>query len=161
MGDILHAPGFLGTNVNFAADATLVIMLLTATAFSIGFFLARKEKFGAHKWFQSAGALLNLIMVLWLMVLPFRDFVVRDTGGPREGIFYIITSLHAFLGFLATTIGLNVVLRGHGLMPKPLKFKNYKPWMRAAYGLYIATTAMGVFVYIVWFVVASTPPTYG
>ena len=161
MGDILHAPGFLGTSANFAADATLVIMLITAAAFSIGFYLARKENFGAHKWAQSAGALLSLIMVLWLMVLPFRDFILRDTGGPREGIFYIVTSFHAFLGFLATTIGLYVVLRGHGLMPKILKFKNYKPWMRAAYGLYIATTAVGVFVYFVWFVITSIPPTYG
>jgi len=161
MGEFLHAPGFLGTNANFAADATLVILLATATAFSIGFYLARKKNFDAHKWAQTAGALLNLIMVLWLMVLPFRDFVVRDTGGPREGIFYIVTSFHAFLGFLATIIGLYVVLRGHGLMPKFLKFKNYKPWMRAAYGLYIATTGMGVFVYIVWFVITSIPPTYG
>ena len=161
MGDILHAPGFLGTNANFAADATLVIMLATAIAFSIGFYLARQENFDTHKWFQSAGALLNLIMVLWLMVLPFRDFVVRDTGGPREGVFYIVTSFHAFLGFLATVTGLYVVLRGHGLMPAYLKFKNYKPWMRAAYGLYLITTLVGVGVYIVWFVITSIPPTYG
>lgn len=161
MDGILHAPGFLGTNGNFAADATLLIMLATAIVFSIGFYLARKENFAAHKWAQSAGALLNLIMVLWLMVLPFRDFVVRDTGGPREGIFYIVTALHAFMGFLATMIGLYVVLRGHGLMPRLLKFKNYKPWMRTAYGLYILTTGIGVLVYFVWFVIISTPPAYG
>jgi len=161
MGEILHAPGFLGTNGNFAADATLVIMLATAAVFSIGFYLARNENITGHKWFQTAGALLNLIMVLWLMVLPFRDFVVRDIGGPREGIFYIVTSIHAFMGALATIIGLYVMLRGHGLMPKLLKFRNYKPWMRAAYGLYLVTTGVGVFVYIVWFVNISNPPTYG
>ena len=49
MNDLLHAPGFLGTNANFAADATLVVMLLTATLFSVGFYLARKEDFNAHK----------------------------------------------------------------------------------------------------------------
>ncbi len=161
MNEILHAPGFLGTNGNFAADVTLLIMLTTAILFSVGFYLARREKFTAHKWVQTAGALINLIMVLWLMVLPFRDFVVRDQGGPREGIFYIVTALHAITGFSATLFGLFVVLRGHKLMPKFLSFNNYKPYMRTAYWLYIAATALGVFVYFVWFVVTSIPPTYG
>ena len=161
MEDFLHAPGFLGTSANFAADATLLIMLTTAILFSIGFYLARKENFDAHKWVQTAGALINLVMVLWLMVLPFRDFVVRDQGGPREGIFYIVTALHAITGLSATVFGLFVVLRGHKLMPKFLSFNNYKPFMRWAYGLYIAATGLGIFVYFVWFVVTSMPPTYG
>jgi len=161
MNEILHAPGFLGTSANFAADATLIFMIFTASLFSVGFYLARREKFEAHKWLQSLGTLLNLIMVLWLMILPFRDFVVRDSGGPREGIFYIITILHALTGFSATIFGLFVVLRGHKLMPKFLQFNNYKPYMRAAYGLYIAATLLGVCVYFVWFVVTALPPTYG
>lgn len=161
MNDFLHAPGFLGTNANFAADATLIIMITTAILFSIGFYLARQHKYDAHKWVQTASAVVNLIMVLWLMVFPFRDFVVRDQGGPREGIFYIITALHALTGFSATIFGLFVVLRGHSLMPKFLKFKNYKPNMRLAYGLYIAATILGIFVYVVWFVVTGKPPTYG
>jgi len=84
MDEILHAPGFLGTSANFAADATLLIMLTTAALFSIGFYLARKENFQSHKWIQTAGSLINLVMVLWLMVLPFRDFVVRDQGGHEK-----------------------------------------------------------------------------
>ncbi len=161
MDEILHAPGFLGTNANFAADVTLLVMLTTAVLFSVGFYLARKESFDAHKWVQTGGALINLIMVLWLMVLPFRDFVVRDSGGPREGIFYIVTSIHALTGLSATIFGLFVVLRGHKLMSRFLSFNNYKPYMRLAYGLYIAATALGVLVYYVWFVVTSAPPTYG
>lgn len=161
MNEILHAPGFLGTSANFAADATLIFMIVTAGLFTFGFSLARKESFEAHKWIQSLGALLNLIMVLWLMVLPFRDFIVRDQGGPREAIFYIITILHALTGFAATIFGIFVVLRGHKLMPTFLRFNNYKPYMRAAYGLYMAATAFGIVVYLVWFVVTATPPTYG
>lgn len=45
MNDLFHAPGFLGTHANFAADATLIVMLFTATLFSVGFYLARKEHF--------------------------------------------------------------------------------------------------------------------
>jgi uncharacterized membrane protein YozB (DUF420 family) len=161
MNEILHAPGFLGTTANFAADVTLLIMLTTAILFSIGFYLARQDNIKAHKWVQTIGAIINLIMVLWLMVLPFRDFIVRDQGGPREGIFYAMTIAHAVAGLAATVFGLFVVLRGHKLMPKFLSFNNYKPFMRWAYGLYITATTLGVFVYIVWFVVTANTPTYG
>ena len=160
MNDLLHAPGFFGTHANFAADATLVIMLLTATLFSVGFYLARKENLNAHKWVQTLGALLNLIMVLWMMVLPFRDFIIQDQGGSREGFFYAVTALHAFTGLSATIFGMFVVLRGHKLMPKFLRFNNYKPFMRLAFTLYIAATLLGVAVYVVWFIFTKSPPTY-
>jgi hypothetical protein len=43
MTGILHQPGFLGTNANFAADLTLVLMLLIAVLFTVGFILARQK----------------------------------------------------------------------------------------------------------------------
>ena len=160
MDFFFHSPGFLGTNANLAADTTLVIMLLTAALFSFGFYLARKERFDTHKWVQTFSALLNLIMVLWMMILPFRDFIMRDQGGPREGFFYTVTTLHALIGLSATIFGMYVVLRGHNLMPKFLRFQNYKPFMRVAYSLYIAATLLGVAVYLVWFVFTQSSPTY-
>lgn len=161
MNDLFHAPGFLGTNANLAADATLVIMLFTAGLFSLGFYLARKGKFNTHKWVQTSGALINLIMVLWMMVLPFRDFIIQDQGGPREGYFYIVTALHALIGLIATIFGMFVVLRGHKLMPKFLQFNNYKPFMRTAYALYMTATLLGIAVYLVWFVFTESTPIYG
>lgn len=160
MEGILHNPGFLGTNANFAADMTLVIMLVIAALFTVGFALARAEKYTAHRWVQTAGAILNLIMVLWLMVLPFRDFIVQDIGGPRPNIFYAVTTLHAVFGFSAVVFGLFVVLRGNNLMIKPLRFDNYKPYMRIAYALYMLTTLIGIWVYITWFVTIPLAPTY-
>lgn len=161
MENLLHAHGFLGTAANFAADVTLLIMLLTAGLFSYGFYLARTARFDAHKWVQTFGAGLNLLMVLWMMVLPFRDFIIRDQGGPREGFFYLVTALHAATGLSATTFGLFVVLRGHKLMPKFLRFNNYKPFMRVAYTLYMAATLLGVGVYLAWFVFTQSPPAFG
>lgn len=160
MDVIFHSPGFLGTNANLAADATLVIMVFTAALFSFGFYLARKGRFDTHKWVQTFSALLNLILVLWMMILPFRDFIIRDQGGPREGFFYTVTMLHALIGLSATIFGLFVVLRGHNLMPQFLRFQNYIPYMRVAYSLYIAATLFGVAVYLAWFVFTNSPPTY-
>ena len=160
MNDLLHAPGFLGTNANLAADATLIIMLTTAILFSIGFYLARKHQYNRHKWVQTTAAVLNVIMVLWMMILPFRDFVILDRGGPRETIFYGVTAVHAIAGLCATIFGTYVVLRGYKLMPKRLSFHNYKPYMRTAYALYITATLLGVGVYLIWFVFTASPPTF-
>lgn len=160
MVDLLHAPGFLGTNANFAADMTLVLSILVAVIFTVGYWLARKEKYEVHKWVQTAGAVLNIILVLWLMILPYRDFIVRDSGGPRESVFYYVTTIHATVGFFAFVFGNFVVLRGHKLVPQALRFNKYKPYMRTAYALYMLSTLLGVWVYVTWFVTIGNPPTF-
>ena len=113
MNELLHKPGFLGTHANLAADVTLVVMLWAAMLFTYGFVLARQERFVAHRWVQTSAAIVNAILVLWMMILPFRDFVIRDTGGPRPTVFYTITSVHGFVGFIGLTFGLFVTLRGN------------------------------------------------
>jgi uncharacterized membrane protein YozB (DUF420 family) len=160
MTELLHSAGFLGTNGNFAADMTLVLSILVATLFSIGFFLARQRNYKAHRWVQTIAAATNLVLVLWMMLLPFRDFVWKDVGGPRPVIFYIVTSIHAIIGTVTLIFGVFVALRGNGLMIQPLKFKNYKVFMRTAYGLYMATTLLGILVYITWFVIIPNPPVF-
>jgi uncharacterized membrane protein YozB (DUF420 family) len=158
--EFLHQPGFLGTAANMAADVTLSLSILAMLIFSFGFFLALKGRYETHKWVQTSGAILNIILVLWMMLLPFRDFIVRDQGGPREQVFYTITMLHALVGLFAFVLGNFVVLRGHKLVPKALQFKNYKLFMRTAYTLYFITTVLGIAVYYTWFVVAANPPTF-
>lgn len=160
MLDLLHSAGFLGTNANFAADMTLSLSILVAVIFNLGFYLARKGKYNTHKWVQTSGVILNIILVLWLMVLPYRDFIVRDAGGPRQPIFYTVTIIHALMGLFAFVIGNFVALRGHGLVPKKLQFNNYIPYMRTAYGFYMAATLLGISVYYIWFVVISNPPLF-
>lgn len=160
MTDILHSPGFLGTHANFAADMTLVMSILVALVFTVGYWLARKGKYDTHKWVQTTGAVVNVILVLWLMLLPYRDFIVRDSGGPRDSVFYYVTTIHATVGFFAFVFGNFVVLRGHGLVPEKLRFNKYKPYMRTAYALYIVTTLLGVWTYWTWFVTVGNPPQF-
>ena len=160
MVELLHRPGFLGTRANFGADFTLVVMLLIAGLFSLGFYLARRRHYEAHRWVQTSAAALNLVMVLWLMILPFRDFVLRDVGGPRPTLFYTVTGLHALIGLFGVGLGSFVVLRANGLVPARLRFRNYKLFMRTAYGLYMGTTLIGVLVYLTWFVLIANSPVY-
>lgn len=160
MGEILHQPGFLGTSANFAADFTMVMMLVTAAMFTVGTVLAVKKQYEAHRWVQTAAVILNTIMVLWMMLLPFRDFVAPGLPSQIGERFYAVTTLHAFVGFFALTFGVFVALRGNGLVPKALQFENYKRFMRISYGLYMLATFLGIWVYFVWFVGNPNPPTY-
>jgi uncharacterized membrane protein YozB (DUF420 family) len=160
LNEFLHQPGFLNTNANFAADMTLVLMLVIAALFTFGFYLARRRKYEAHRWVQTTAVLLNAILVLWMMILPFRDFVLRDQGGPRLPIFYAITVIHALIGAVAFPLGLFVMLRGNNLVPRALRFRNYKLYMRTAYALYMFATLAGVLVYLVWFVWIPNPPLF-
>jgi len=160
MTEFLHQPGFLGTDANWAADFTLVMMLSIAALFTLGFIMARRGRYGVHRWIQTTAALLNLGMVLWMMILPFRDFVLPGIPSQLNERFYWLTSLHGLAGAIALTFGLFVTLRGNELVPNALKFKNYKRFMRIAYTLYMVATVLGVLVYLTWFA-SSTPSPYG
>lgn len=160
MTEFLHQPGFWGTNANLAADLTLSIMLFIAAMFTVGMWLARKQRYQAHRWVQTSAASLTVVMVLWMMILPFRDFVLRDQGGPRPAIFYYVTIAHAVIGFFGLTFGSFVALRGNELVPHALKFNNYKAYMRLSYGLYMLATLLGILVYVIWFVVIPNPPVF-
>lgn len=161
MTELLHQPGFLGTSANWAADMTLLVSGLVAILFTIGAILAVRGHYGPHRVFQTTAAIINAVLVLWLMVLPFRDFVTapdNPAGLPLSAI--ATTRIHAAVGATALVFGLFVTLRGNGLMPKPLRFNNYKAFMRVAYALYMLATLIGLFVYITWFVGNPNPPSY-
>lgn len=161
MTELLHQPGFLGTSANWAADMTLLASALVALLLTIGVVLAVRGQYRAHRWFQTSAAALNAILVLWLMVLPFRDFVAppdNPAGLPLSAI--ATTRIHAAVGTAALVFGLFVTLRANKLMPKFLQFNNYKAFMRVAYALYMLATLIGLFVYITWFVGNPTPPSY-
>ena len=160
MEEFLHRPGFLGTNANLAADLTLLVILLTAGLFSLGVWLVRNKHYGAHRWVQTAAAVLNAGMVLWMMILPFRDFVAPGIPGKIAQPFYAISVLHGMIGGSGLLLGLFVVLRANGLAPKPLRFSNYRLFMRISYGLYMLATLLGVLVYLTWFVWSASPPSY-
>jgi uncharacterized membrane protein YozB (DUF420 family) len=65
---------------------------------------------------------------------------------------YAVTTLHALIGAIALVWGVFVALRGNNLVPKKLRFNNYKLFMRWAYGLYMLATLGGVILYIIVFV---------
>lgn len=139
---------------------TLVLSLLVAASLSIGFLLARRGDYRRHRVVQTVAASTNAGLVLWMMILPFRDFVAPGLPERLGERFYAVTTLHAGVGSAALLLGMFVVLRANGLMPAPLRFRNYKAFMRLSYALYMAATLVGLAVYLTWFVNNPNPPTF-
>jgi uncharacterized membrane protein YozB (DUF420 family) len=155
MNDLLNGPGFLGTNANFRSDATLILVLVTAVLFTIGWRLAVQKRYQAHRWVQTIIASLNAIVVLSTMISSFMINILPGIPGKLNQGSYAVTTMHGLAGLIGLALGVFVVLRGNKLLPKGLRFTNYKLFMRTSYALYSLVTLLGVVVYAVVFVVGS------
>jgi uncharacterized membrane protein YozB (DUF420 family) len=152
MKDILQGPGFLGTHATFRPDATLVLILITAVLFTIGWQLAVRKRYAAHRWVQTSAASLNAIVVLSVMISSFLTYILPGIPGKLLEGSYGVTTVHALVGMIGLVLGVFVVLRGNELVPKGLRFTNYKLFMRTSYALYMVATFIGVVVYVVVYV---------
>ena len=152
MGYIFKYPGFLGTGAPFISDISLIVMFLTAALFTLGWRLAVRRNYTAHRWVQTCAVLLNSVVVLIVMVSSFVIFILPGIPGKLGEGSYGITTVHGLVGLVSLILGVYVVLVGNGLLPKRLRFTNYKVFMRTSYVLYMLATFLGFVVYIVVFV---------
>jgi len=148
----LNGAGFLGTSASFQSDLSLILVLLSAILFTIGWRLAVGKHYVAHRWVQTSAAILNGIVVLGVMVISFDTHILPGIPAKLLEGDYALTTFHAIVGTVGFLFGIFVVLRANGLMPKPLRFNNYKLFMRTAYILYMLATFMGVIVYVVVYI---------
>jgi len=152
MSDYLTAPGFLGTRATLRSDLTLVLTIVSAILFTIGFVLARRKLFTYHRWVQTGSVILNSIVVVASMVTSYlRNILPGIPSKLGEGD-YAYTTLHSIIGAIGFLFGVFVMLRGNELVPQRLRFSNYKPYMRWAYWLYMLATLSGIMLYIIVFV---------
>jgi uncharacterized membrane protein YozB (DUF420 family) len=152
MQSTLNGPGFLGTHAPFVSDLSLVLTVLTAVLFTLGWQLARLGHYAAHRWVQTTAAALNTNIVLAVMVSSFVKHILPGIPGKLLQGDYGITTIHAVVGTIGMLLGVFVVLRANGLMPRALRFSNYKLFMRTSYSLYMLATLLGVTVYVLAFV---------
>jgi uncharacterized membrane protein YozB (DUF420 family) len=152
MSDFLTTPGFLGTRATLRSDLTLVLIIVTAVLFNIGFILARRKQFEAHRWVQTSSVILNSLVVVISMVTSYIIYILPGIPAKLATGDYAVTTLHAIIGAIGLIFGIFVMLRGNELVPKSLRFTNYKPFMRLAFALYMLATLGGVSLYIIIFV---------
>jgi plastocyanin/uncharacterized membrane protein YozB (DUF420 family) len=134
----------------------LIIELLMGATLLVGMFLARARQFRAHGICQSAMVILNLAPILSFMLPGFRTAVVSGLPAHLNDRFYAVATAHAVLGATAELLGLYIVLTaGTNLLPRALRFTNYKRWMRTELGLWWLVIAFGVGTYWVWNVASA------
>ena len=155
MSNFLTNPGFLGTHAPLRSDITLVLIIVTAILFTIGWRLAVHKRYQAHRWVQTVTAVLNALVVVLSMVTVFIEIILPGIPGKLLEGSYGVTTVHALVGVIGVLLGLFVVLRGNDLVPKGLRFSNYKLFMRTSYIIYMLSTLGGIAVYIIVYILGK------
>jgi len=145
--------GFLGTGATLRADLNLVVQLTMGLALLVGMLLARRKQFRAHKYCQSSVMLLNLVMIFLIMTPSFHKQVEPQVPDGLNESYYLVPYVHAILGTIAEVLGIYIVLvAATKIVPTRLRFKRYKPWMRAELALWWVVVLIGVCTYYVWYI---------
>src|ERR1700687_5216652 len=127
------------------AKTILIIELLMGASLLVGMLLARSKRFRAHGICQSFVVILNLAPIISFMLPAFRTGVAPGLPSHLGDRFYAVTTAHALLGGTAEILGLYIVLvAGTNLLPRGLRFTNYKRWMRTELVLWWLVIAFGI-----------------
>ncbi len=147
--------GFLGTGATFEEDLTLVVQLMMGIMLILGAVLARRKRYKAHGICQTTVLLLNLIMIALVMLPSFRVQVAPALPHVFRKRYYIVATVHGLLGMAAELLGLYIAaVAGTKLVPQPLRFSRWKPWMRAELMLWWIVLLGGIATYYVWYIAA-------
>ncbi len=149
VNSLFGGAGVVATKAPVAADVSLVLMVLAAVLFTIGWRLAVGRRFVAHRWVQtSAVALSAVVAAAWMVRSLVRNILPGIPAKLGQGS-YAVAMVHACVGVVALVLGVFVVLRASELVPRALRFTNYKRFMRASYALYLLATLTGVILFVV------------
>jgi uncharacterized membrane protein YozB (DUF420 family) len=145
--------GFLGTAAPSHADLTLLLEIAMGVGLLIGGQLARRRHFRGHAWCQSAIVLLNLALIVFAMIPPFRVHVSPEIPLKLGKAYYALATAHAALGAITEVTGLYVLLAaGTNVLPENFRIRNYKPWMRSVLVLWWIVLLLGLATYARWYV---------
>jgi uncharacterized membrane protein YozB (DUF420 family) len=146
--------GFLGTGAPLSADVTLAIEIAMGLTLVLGMLLARRQRYRAHAWCQTAVVALNLIVIAQLMVPSFRSQVAPKIPARLARSYYIVATGHAMMGCIAELLGLYIILAaGTKILPESLRFVRYKLWMRIALVIWWIALLLGLTTYARWYLV--------
>jgi len=143
------ADGFLGRPSTFGADLNLLIQLGLGVLLFVGFLLVRRSKYAMHGACQSV-ALVGVIVMTAIWMLPAYHnnygLVIFKLGNRVN----VAAAAHVTVGTLALLLGIYVVLvAGTPVIPKAVRFGNYKAWMRTLITIWWLALLLGVLTY--WF----------
>src|SRR5713101_7368784 len=144
--------GFLGTGAPFGADLNLVVQLIMGVALIAGALLAKQKRYTAHGICQTTVLPLNLLMIGLVMWPSFQQQVKPALSKVVHKWYYEVAIIHAVLGITAELLGLYIVIvAGTNVLPRWLRFKQWKWWMRTELALWMIVLLSGVGTYYAWY----------
>lgn len=118
--------------------------------------LARAKRFQLHGALQSTVVLLNLGLILCIMLPSFHHQILPSISSSWKDSGIAIALLHSLVGAVAWLVAFYVVLvAGTPVIPRKLRFSNYRRWVWMAFVLWWAVFLLGCAVYYCWYV---SPP---
>lgn len=153
MMDFLPIKGFLGTGATFEADLNLVVQVIMGAALIAGSCLARRKRYAAHGICQTTVLLLNLGMIGLVMWPSFEQQVTPVLPQGLHKRYFAVATIHALLGLTAEFLGIYIVIvAGTRVLPQPLRFKDWKRWMRTELMLWSIVVLTGLGTYYAWYI---------
>ena len=145
--------GFLGTGATFKADLNVVMQVLMGIALALGAILAKRKQYTAHGICQTVVLIVNLGLIGLVMWPSFQEQVRPVLPKAFHKLYYGASTMHALLGITAELLGLYIVtVAGTNVLPKSLRIKNWKRWMRAELVLWSFALLTGLGTYFAWYV---------
>jgi len=141
--------GFLGRPSTFGADLNLLVQLGLGVLLFAGLLLARRSRYAWHGVCQSTALVATIVMTaIWMLPAYHANYGLAIFKlGNRVNV---AAAAHVISGTAALLLGLYVVLvAGTPLVPKALRFGNYKVWMRTLITVWWLALLLGVLTY--WF----------
>ena len=149
----LPMKGFLGTGATLGADFNLVVQFVMGVALIVGSCLAKQKRYKSHGICQTTVLLLNLLMIGLVMLPSFQEQVKPALSKVLHKWYYEVAAIHGVLGIAAELLGLYiVVVAGTNVLPRWLRFTNWKWWMRTELALWAIVLLGGVGTYCAWYV---------
>lgn len=145
--------GFLGTGATFEADLNLVVQVIMGLALIAGSCLAKRKRYTAHGICQATVLLLNLGMIGLVMWPSFQQQVRPALPERLHKWYFAVATIHALLGATAEILGLYIaIVAGTRVLPKFLRFTNWKRWMRTELIFWSVVVLTGVGTYYSWYI---------
>lgn len=145
--------GFLGVGAPFSADLNIVLQVVMGIALVSGAILAKRRNYTAHGICQTTVLIVNLGMIGLVMWPSFQEQVRPMLPKGFHKWYYAASTIHALLGVMAELLGLYIVtVAGTNLLPRYLRFRDWKRWMRVELVLWSVTLMTGIGTYFAWYI---------
>jgi hypothetical protein len=133
----------------FGAVFTLFVIIAGVALLTVGWRLAVARRYTAHAIVQTGAVVaITAVAVVWMVVSLVRNVLPQIPAHLGQAT-YAVDTAHATIGAVAAVFGAFVVLAAAKVLPARLRFRAFRPFMRAAYGLYLVAAAAGVALFVV------------